>query len=166
MDVRERLAEALREPACLVGIGNVERGDDGFGVRLADALRDAGHPHVLDAGTSPELWVGRIARGGFRSVLFLDAVDFPGSPGSVVLLDSSEIQGRYPQISTHKISIGTLAKLVESHSDASVWLLGAKPHSLRPERALSAALQRTLDALRDLLADALRVGTREGAALT
>lgn len=166
MDLRSRLDEALTGPVCIVGMGNVDLGDDAFGVRLAEALRDAGHPHVVEAATAPELWVGRIARGGFRSVLFLDAVDFPGDPGSAILLDAVDVKSRFPQISTHRLSIGTLASVIESHSEARVWLLGAKPLSLRPGRELSHALARTLDALKDLLVDALGVAAGAGGVLT
>jgi hydrogenase maturation protease len=37
-DLFEQLQECLAGRVCLVGIGNVEYGDDGFGVRLAEAL--------------------------------------------------------------------------------------------------------------------------------
>ena len=39
-DLREALHERLTGRTCLMGIGNPDRGDDGFGVRLAEAVRD------------------------------------------------------------------------------------------------------------------------------
>ena len=92
-----------------MGLGNIDCGDDGFGVRLAEELLEAGVPDVEVAGTTPEHYVGRVADQGFDHLVFLDAVDFGGPPGSVVLLDGSEISAHYPQISTHKISLGVLA---------------------------------------------------------
>jgi hydrogenase maturation protease len=167
LDLRSRLEGSLAAPVCIVGLGNAELGDDAFGVRLAQVIQAAGHPNVIIAGTAPELWVGRIARGGFRSVVFLDAVDFPGEPGSAILIDAAAIKSRFPQVSTHKICIGALASVIESQSEARVWLLGAKPFSLRPAPVLSETLARTLEILKDLLIDALagsapRVTSREG----
>ena len=66
-------------------------------------------PDVIVAGTAPDRYVGRVADDGFDHVVFLDAVDFGGAPGSAVFLSANEIAGRFPQISTHKISLGALA---------------------------------------------------------
>ena len=37
-DLREQLQQLLQGRVCLMGLGNVDFGDDGFGVRLAEAL--------------------------------------------------------------------------------------------------------------------------------
>ena len=37
-----------------MGLGNIDCGDDGFGVRLAEELLEAGVPDVEVAGTAPE----------------------------------------------------------------------------------------------------------------
>ena len=87
---------------CFMGLGNVDGGDDGFGVRLAEALARAGVPDVVIAGTAPERLAGRCADRGFDHLVFLDAVDFGAAPGSVVFLNSQEMAARFPQISTHQ----------------------------------------------------------------
>ena len=132
-----------------MGLGNVDYGDDGFGVRLAERLSAAGIPDVIVAGTTPDRWISSFA--GFDHIVFLDAVEFGGKPGSVVFLDSAEIADRFPQISTHKISVGVLAHWVELTGNTKAWLLGAQPESLRPGQQLASTLQRTLDALRDVI---------------
>ncbi len=63
-------------------------------------------PDVVFAGTAPERLVRHCADKGFDHLVFLDAVDFGGRAGSVVFLDSQEMAARFPQISTHKISLG------------------------------------------------------------
>ena len=45
--LRQRLQTCLTSRVCLVGIGNPDRGDDGFGVRLAEAVRTLGYPDVI-----------------------------------------------------------------------------------------------------------------------
>lgn len=157
-DLRRQLEESVKGRVCLMGLGNLDYGDDGFGVRLAEELLEASVPDVIVAGTTPDRYIGRVADGGFDQVVFLDAVDFDGAPGSAVFLSADEMAGRFPQISTHKISLAALAKWVEANGTTRAWLLGVQPESLRPPGIGSAApprltpaVQTTLEVLRDLL---------------
>jgi hydrogenase maturation protease len=143
-------------PVCWVGVGNAALGDDGFGVRLAEALERDGHPHVVIAGTAPERHVENLAGGGFGHVVFLDAADGPGEPGTAYFLDAEGIAARYPQVSTHRISLGTLARLVAG-GGPRVWMLGVKPASLAPGSRLSGPVRRSLALLKDLLGERLAV---------
>jgi hydrogenase 3 maturation protease len=107
--------------------------------------------HVIVAGTTPERVIGRVTQQGFDHFIFLDAVEFGGAPGSVVLLNSDEITTRYPQISTHKISLGLLAKWAEANGTTKAWLLGVQPESIKPGGELTPAVQATLELLLELV---------------
>jgi hydrogenase maturation protease len=194
-DLREQLARLLRGRVCLVGVGNADGGDDGFGVWLAEALvksenrrpktetnpkteirngvvndgdsdfgsrisdllriSDFGFA-VLLAATAPERHLGRLGAGGFDVVLFLDAVDFGGAPGAAVLLNAREMAACFPQISTHKLSLGLLAQLLEAGGRTQAWLLGVQPETLKPGTGLSPAVATTAECLAELLAGAAR----------
>jgi hydrogenase maturation protease len=156
--LREQIQSALRGRVCFMGLGNVDGGDDGFGVRLAEALARSGVPDVVIAGTAPEQRAGRCADTGFDHLVFLDAVDFGAAPGSVVFLNSQEMTARFPQISTHNISLGMLAKFIESGGMTRAWLLGAQPLSLKPAPALSPALRTTLALLTELIGSVVSQG--------
>jgi len=191
-DLREQLQACLQGRVCLVGVGNADQGDDGFGVRLAESLKseirnpksearalapeetssdyglrasfgfrisDFGF-EVLVAHTTPERRLARLTDGAFDHILFLDAVDFGGAPGSVVLLEADEIKARFPQISTHRISLGLLAQLVEAGVPTKVRLLGVQPESLKPGHRLSPAVEASLCLLRDLLLGLLEAKER------
>jgi len=148
-DLREQLELSLQGRICFMGLGNVDYGDDGFGVRLAEELIAAGVPDVMIGGISPDRWIGQIA--DFAHVLFLDVVDCGGTPGSVVFLNCGELRARFPQISTHKISLGVLAKWVEMNGTTKAWLIGAQPESLKPSQELTPTMKATLRLLRELL---------------
>lgn len=150
-DLREQLEVCFQDRVCLMGLGNTDYGDDGFGVRLAETLAAAGVPDVIVAGTTPDRFVGRVAGGGFDHLVFLDAVEFGSAPGSVVFLNAEEMSARFPQISTHKISLGLLAKWIEANGSTRAWLLGVQPESLKPGAGLTPTVQRTLEALVELL---------------
>ena len=152
-DLCEQLRHCLQGRVCLMGLGNVEYGDDGFGVRLAEKLLCAGTPDVIVAGTVPESCLGHVVERGFDHVVFLDAVEFGAAPGSVVFMDAEEIDARFPQISTHKISVSVLARCIQASGTTRVWLLGVQPESLRPMQQLTPAVQATLDVVADVLRD-------------
>jgi hydrogenase maturation protease len=195
-NLREQLQQLLQGRVCLLGLGNVEYGDDGLGVRLAEELksedrspRAEGNPkpegrtgapdrsssdfgirpsfgprtsafglqsQVIIAGTTPECSISRIADEGFDHVIFLDAVEFGGAPGSTVLLNSDEMAVRFPQVSTHKLSLSLLARQVEANSRTKAWLLGVQPETLRQGEPLSPTVQATLGLLLELLKSSSR----------
>jgi len=150
-DLREQLDRCFRGRVCLMGLGNVDYGDDGLGVRLAAMLAARGLSGIVVAGTTPERFIGRIADAGYDHVIFLDAVEFGGAPGSVVFLDSEQMAARFPQLSTHKISLGVLAKWVEDKGTTKAWLLGVQPESLKPAQQLTPTVCATVEVLKELL---------------
>ncbi|HTZ96368.1 MAG TPA: hydrogenase maturation protease [Terriglobales bacterium] len=148
-DLRQQLGQSLSGRVCFMGLGNIDYGDDGFGVRLAEELTAAGVADVIVAATTPDRWISHFT--GFDHIVFLDAVEFGGAPGGVAFLDSAQVAARFPQISTHKISVQVLARWVELTGTTKAWLLGAQPVSLKPSSQLTPTLQVTLRSLRQLL---------------
>jgi hydrogenase maturation protease len=134
-----------------MGLGNVDYGDDGFGVRLSERLEADGLPGVIVAGTMPERFIGGVSDNSYDYLLFLDAAEFGGVPGSVVFLNAGEMAARFPQVSTHKISLGLLAKWVEESGKTKAFLLGVQPESLRNVEGLTPTVQSTLEVLSSLL---------------
>jgi hydrogenase maturation protease len=153
-NLREQLEQRLQGRVSLMGLGNADYGDDSFGVRLAEELLESVLPQgwrVVVAGNTPERFIGSVADQGCDHLVFLDAVEFGGAPGSAVFLDAQEMTARFPQISTHKISLGLLAKWAEANGTTKAWLLGVQPESLRPGQPLTPTMRRTLEALREML---------------
>ena len=98
-------------------VGNRDGGDDAFGVRLGEELAGRGMPRVIIAGAEPERLLFRGAGDGYDHLIFVDAVDVGARAGSVVFLDAAEITSRFPQISTHRLSLGLLAQWVQAGED-------------------------------------------------
>lgn len=161
-DLRAQLRQQLAGRVCLLGLGNEGLGDDGFGVRLAEALQAAGLARAHAAGPTPERWLAGSDLDAVDNLVFLDAVEFGGTPGAVVFLDAGQMASRFPQVSTHKLSLGLLAKCAEANGQTRAWLLGAQPASLRPGAALSPAVQLTLELLKDLLCEVLEAAHELG----
>ena len=162
-DLRTQLESCFAHSVCLMGIGNLDYGDDGFGVRLAEELLAQGMRDVVIANTNPERYLGQVADRGIDHLLFLDAVEFGGPPGSVVFMDTEQIVPRFPQISTHKISLGVLAQWAEANGRTKAWLLGVEPGSTKPAQSLTPAVRTTLEALTELLCNIAGGQTRSPA---
>jgi hydrogenase maturation protease len=154
-DFCEALRQCLCGRVCFMGLGNTDYGDDGFGVRLAEELADAGLQNVIIARTSPERYMAAIHRQAFKTVIFIDGVEFGGRSGSVVLLDADEIAARFPQISTHKMSLAVIAKLLASDG-VRAFLLGVEPESVKLGQPLTYAVRTTLLLLKEILLELAR----------
>jgi hydrogenase 3 maturation protease len=156
-DIPPSLAAVLREPTCLVGIGHPLRCDDGVGPWITGAVRDplaGSHLGVVDAQDVPENFVPVIARGGWRNVVFIDAVAVEGEPGTVVfgpLAEFAEAEG----FSTHKLALALSRKFLEA-AGKRVYLLGIVPADLEFGEGLTAPVERAAVLVRDLIVRAVR----------
>jgi hydrogenase maturation protease len=141
----------------IVGVGNTERADDGAGVAAARALAAAGVPHVFEGGTTPERLTAALREGDYDTVVFIDAVDAGCAAGSVMVFDATQVRARYPQVSTHKISLGTIAQMISRDSAMTVWLVGIQPSGIALSgAALSPVVDRTVQLIVDFFTSAAR----------
>jgi hydrogenase maturation protease len=156
----EILGNSLEGRVMVVGLGEAEAGDDGAGVRLVRALQRRGRRrtlgaaervYCLEAGTTPERYLGVIERGRFDHVVLVDAVDFGQAAGSVGWWAAEDIRARHPQVSTHRMSLGLLAQVWTADGRTRVWLLGVQPGTLRRGTGLSRPVARTCGGLLRLL---------------
>ncbi len=151
-DGLDRLAALLREPTCLVGVGNPLRRDDGVGPWIVGALAESAAGTTLtlvDAQDVPENFVPSIARGEAGNVVFVDAAAAAGEPGTVVfgpLADFAEAGG----YSTHKMALALSGKFLEA-AGKRAFLLGVVPADLDFGEGLTAEVGRAAATLRDFL---------------
>lgn len=74
----------------VAGVGNILRGDDGFGVAVAQRLQDDGNlpagVDVIETGTGGLAIVQQLMD-GYQGLIVVDAVDLGRSPGSVFVIE-------------------------------------------------------------------------------
>ena len=166
------LSNCLAGPVCLVGLGNSDFGDDGFGMWMINAvarnyfslagrrsqiLNEGDHCKLWDttflaAGRSPENWISFFGTEDFRHVLFIDAVEIRKPPGTIAWLDSQKIRETCNSMSTHKLSLSIITQLIEG---PQVWLLGVQPEVLIEKCGLSERVEKTAHFLNHLFQDLL-----------
>jgi hydrogenase maturation protease len=169
-DLRQELTGWIQGRVALVGLGNVDLGDDGVGMQLLDRL--AGLVQAADtgavtltgiaAGTRLERRLHELAGGRFDRVLFMDAAELGAEPGSVALLERSALRACLPQVSTHRLSLSLAADLIEAEPPTRVALLAVQPGSMGHGQGLSRAVQGTVELLLGWLADAAARGAGSG----
>jgi len=129
MELPELLRKAKRIVVC--GIGNEVRGDDAFGILVAERLKElVKNPNVLilNCGEVPESYTGKIIKFEPDLVIFVDAVDFGGEHGEVILADPEGTLGE--AVSTHSLPLKILVGYLKSQINAEFVLLGCQPGNL------------------------------------
>ena len=126
MELPELLRRARRVVIC--GIGNEVRGDDAFGILVAERLKElVKNPNVLilNCGEVPESYTGKITKFEPDLVVFVDAVDFGGEHGEVILADPEGTLGE--AVSTHSLPLKVLVGYLKTRLNAEFVLLGCQP---------------------------------------
>ena len=124
-EIRERLKNFLSARSVIVGLGNIDRGDDGFGSAVVRTLRDRVTVPLIDAGPAPENFTGRIADYAPDTVLFIDAADLGQPAGRLVLADTTDLNDI--AASTHVGNLNLLAGYLQATGAARCLFLLAQP---------------------------------------
>jgi len=149
-DFAQRLCSVLaHKKIVLLGIGQVGQGDDAFGPLLAEAVGTRGDITSITCAELPENYTEEITRLSPEVVLLLDAVDFNGQAGELVLLKEEDYGSDY--FSAHHASLQPFMRYLALVTGADVRLLGVQPASLAPETGLSRQVKETFTALQSLL---------------
>ncbi|MBF0511007.1 MAG: hydrogenase maturation protease [Candidatus Omnitrophica bacterium] len=140
------LKDILKGKVVIVGIGNPLRSDDGAGVELVRRLSGQIDAVCIDAGTSPENYLGKISKLNPDVVLFIDAVDLNQKPGTYRVLEKEDLLQR--GFSTHDISPKILIEQLRAYStNLKIYMLGIQPQSLEFGTGLSLSVEKTVDEL-------------------
>ncbi len=147
----------------ILGIGNLLLGDEGVGVRVAQALdrRFILSPRVeiLDGGTSGMALMEVMA--GRDHLIVADAVRTGSNPGSVTVLRDGEVPALFSRkISPHQLGLSDvlMALRLTDEFPRRLTLVGIEPASLAPGIGLTptvtAAIEPALAQILALLAEA------------
>lgn len=135
----------------VVGIGNVIRSDDGFGVRAMQRLeRDPRVPagvSFLDGGTLGIELLSYVSDSSH--LLLLDAIDRRERPGTLFRMANDELRGLPCAASVHQVGLADLLATLPLVSSAprEIVLLGVQPLSTDWGTQLSAPVEAALDPL-------------------
>ncbi len=147
---------------CVIGLGNVLLGDDGFGPLVVERFRceynyDAS-VEVLDLGT-PGLDLAPYLHGK-DFVLIADAVHSNNKPGTLSLYGETALLDRQAvlHLTAHDPGVGQcLAQLkLAGHAPSEVFILGVVPECLALGSGISASVLAAVPSAVELIATLLR----------
>jgi hydrogenase maturation protease len=112
----------------LCGMGNIERGDDGFGPYVVDHLGSTDHIKILDCGMYIENYLNKIVDINADLIILLDTIDYDSK--DIILIRNEEIiKDQSLSITTHNLPFNTIYDYLRTQCRAEIWLLGVKPIS-------------------------------------
>lgn len=138
----------------VVGVGNVLKGDDGAGCRLAEKLMGRIALPVVDACEVPENYGGWVERQGLEAVVYVDAVEFEGKPGEAKIIPLEKLM--MSASSTHSLSLHYMIKYLEMEWDGDPVLVGIKPASMKLDQGLSDEVEKGITRLAEAIEKAAK----------
>jgi hydrogenase 3 maturation protease len=155
-DIRAQLTDLIADrKIVLMGVGNELRGDDAFGVMLAEHIEHEIATMVFVTHDLPEDYAVKAADLRPDVVIVLDAIDFRGEAGEVHLVAAKDVPPT-PGV-THRPSLEMMARFLELDAGADTWVLGVQPdmECLGIGDEMSEPVEEALDELEALLLELL-----------
>ena len=134
------------QTTAFIGLGNPDRGDDNFGLRLAEILRKIGFPHVFsEVDDLATVALDLRENSSIKIIVFLDVVDIGKASGTPVLLE----RAKFPVLhSSHEVPLGVYAAILVA-AKKSVYCLGVQAEHLEFQEPMSQSVMDTLNGFRD-----------------
>lgn len=132
----------------VVGIGAELRGDDIAGVLVARAVAALGRSDLtgIEGCAAPENFTGEIISHKPDLVIFVDAADLGEPPGSLKIIEESEIKGF--SFSTHTLPLDVILNyLAASLPDCRFLVVGIQPEDTEILAVPSARVLEAVDEL-------------------
>jgi hydrogenase maturation protease len=162
-DPEEALTEAIERVAgegavYVLGLGYVDKADDGAGVLVANALKSTFPEHSFSEHDGVEGVVLDISeRSGPATVFFVDAGDFAAQPGTVEVVPRELIKDT--ETSTHRVPVALMAAMLE-RSGKKVAIIAIQPRSLEFRGDVSEEVRASVKTVVEALSRAMHGGSR------
>lgn len=147
--VSDYLKCIFQDKVVIVGVGNIFRGDDGFGPALVERLKGKVQATCIDAGTVPENYIGVISREKADTVLLIDAAHLDIRPGEYDILEKKDLVNY--GLTTHDISPRMLIEHLERETQALICMLAVQPAHISYGVAMSDSVEKALEELSELI---------------
>jgi len=135
--------EIFKGKVVIVGIGNIMRQDDGFGPKLIENLKGKIQAVCIDAGTTPENYIGKVTKEEPNTILIVDAVHLGKIAGEYEILEKKDILKS--GLATHDISPAMYIEFLEKETNADIYMLGVQSKSIDFGEEMTEAVKKSLE---------------------
>lgn len=119
--------EKIDNNTVIVSIGNDLRGDDNAGILLGALIEKTLSLNVINCGSSPENFTGKITKLNPKKIIIIDAMDFGAEPGKIKIVSSEKIAK--DSAFTHG-SLKFFIEYLKKVTGADIFILGIQPGSI------------------------------------
>ncbi len=151
-NITDGLEAILSGSVLILGVGNIDKGDDGAGSVFVREIDGRVSATCIDAGVAPENFLEKVVQEKPDTVLIVDATDFGGDPGEVRIFEPSQV--RSGGLSTHALSLDMACQYLNDRIPVKISLIAIQPERTASE-GLSPAVQESLRSLEDRLRELL-----------
>ncbi len=138
------LSDKLKGKVLILGIGNPMKQDDGAGPHFV--RKSKANVELIDAGTAPENYTGKIKQLKPDTLVIVDAIDFGEKPGSIRIVEEREIKTQ--SLSTHNVSLKTFIDFLRADLPGlNVVLVGIQPKEVNFGEGLSPEVEKAVNEL-------------------
>jgi hydrogenase 3 maturation protease len=151
-DLKNNLSN-LQGKLVLVGIGNSLKADDGLGLALVQRLKNKTQAVCIDAGNTPENYLGQILKENPDAVMLVDAAQLGLPPGQYRVLQPTEIVNC--GLTTHDVSGRLFIEFLQNETKASIMMLAIQPQTVAMGEKISESVLNALDELETVFIEAI-----------
>ncbi len=118
------------QSTCLIGLGNMDRGDDACGILLCKALKPMAPDFIFQEQEKEveSLILTCLQQTDIQLILFIDALHFYAAPGTIKLFFYEDLRKLLLPVSTHHAPITILADIIKQNHKQFA-LVGIQPKS-------------------------------------
>jgi len=150
--MQNKFKDIFKGKVVIIGVGNVLRGDDGFGPALIKSLQDSVPAVLIDTASTPENYIGKIAREKPETILIADVMHLGGAAGQYGLFPPEEVaKGGF---STHDISPRMFIDLLRRQTEAAIYFLGVQPKNINLGNFISEEVEAAIGRISALIKEA------------
>lgn len=145
------LRDRLRGKILILGVGNPMKHDDGAGPHFVRKFKVQSSKfkngvELLDAGSAPENFTGRIKQIKPDTLVIVDAIDFGAKAGSIRIIEEKDV--RTQSLSTHNVSLKTFIDFLKADLPGlKIVLIGIQPKEIDFGEGLSPEVGKAVDEL-------------------
>ncbi len=150
MTLSDDLRARLHGRIVVLGIGNASRGDDAAGPVLARRIAAAG-VSAVDGEDVPERHLGEVIAAAPGTIVVVDSADLGAAPGSAAVVERGGLAEVWA--APHRVPVGLLMDYLAAETGARVILVAVQPGGLEPGGPLSDEVERTVNALVEVLGE-------------
>ncbi|WP_455240825.1 hydrogenase maturation peptidase HycI [Methanothermobacter tenebrarum] len=156
MNLKKELEKFLKdhEKILILTVGNELRGDDGLGPAIAKKLSKSKNLIIIDGGTVPENFTGKIKKEDPSHIIIIDAVEMGAQPGTIKIIEKDKIANY--NISTHAMPLSFLIEYLQAHKDYKITLIGIQPKKLDFSTKISEPVRKSMEKLISILEETIQ----------